>query len=104
MSRYVCYGVEYAVRFTDQKRMIIASVKQLDDRLLASKYYQARKNFYMKNRFDKTWCEKIDFVDFDLYYEEKARLNEIIDILGEHILEHGWYDVCNDYHQNPPSI
>lgn len=94
MASFCVYGIEYAVNIRPDKKITIATVRDLDARLLSSQYYQRRKSYYKENMF-KSWCVKVDKqdIDFHLRYDEEVRLNEVLAVFGSDVYDHGWYDV-----------
>jgi len=91
MGLYSEYGIEFCA-IIDEKLIIIVPIKELDERLLGSKYYKTRKQFYQDHKY-KSWREKIDNIDITLTNIEKDKLNIILEDNKNKVIEYGWYDV-----------
>lgn len=86
------YGIEYSIKLKNGTFIPVVPVNSTDNRLLASKYYQTRKEFY--ERAYGPWREKVVECDCELSSLETDKLNNTIDLHGNNVVEHGWYDVC----------
>lgn len=71
-------------------KMIIASTKDIYDRLLLSNYYAGKKHVWFSD-FKPKLC-KLDSIDIELSEIEKEMLNIILNGLKEQVVEHGWYE------------
>lgn len=92
MGLYFEWGIEYSIKLTNGTIIVIVPIRQADCRLLDSKYYQTRKEYYDENRGKLSWHEKAIDCDCKLTPEEQNKLNEILILHDKNILEHGWYD------------
>ena len=103
MGIYPDHGVEYIVFLKSEtlqvEKLIIASTKDTDDRLVQSEYYKKRKDEWFTTfhgLYDK--CEPInDYIDIELTETEKELLNKVINRNPGEIQKHGWYDVWHFY-------
>jgi len=91
MGIYSEYGIEYSIKLKTGTIIPVVPIKQADQRLLASKYYQSRKEYYANNY--SQWREKAINCDCELSLEEKNKLTELLNMYDKNVLEHGWYDV-----------
>jgi len=85
------YGIEYVITLNNGAIIPVALIKQTNERLLASKYYQSRKEYYATHCAQ--WREKAIDCDCELSPREKDKLNELLSMYDKNVMEHGWYDV-----------
>jgi len=100
MGIYPDHGLEYHVVLKNNMHLIVANIKDIDNRLEKSEFYKKRKDkwFMINNNICKL-LSIIDLHDLDieLNENEKNKLNEYLNKYGEEVDDHGWYDVCKIY-------
>lgn len=102
-DRFAYALADYVLRFHsnagwsfDSDRIVLADSKATDARLLASRYYEERKTKWFGDLAypgKRTRLTESDGLDMELNDAERARLEWIVEALGDSVLEHGWYDV-----------
>lgn len=100
MGIYPDHGLEYRVALKDNKYYVIASSKEIDDRLSKSLFYKKRMDtwFAVGNSFSRILSdEDVADLDFDLTEDEKNKLQKFLTENGDKVESHGWYDVCSVY-------
>lgn len=93
MGIYRQYGVEYSLKLKNGTIINVVPVKDIDDRLLTSKYYQTRKSYYNEG-LRTTWREYAVNFDGELTQEEQNKLDKLLSQYDWDVAEHCWYDVC----------
>ena len=94
MGIYFDHGLEYHV-VLGGKHVCIASTRQTDARLLASKYYADRKASWFADCFVAR-CVKIEDADVDIMLteSERAKLDlHVVNVANVANVVNGWYDV-----------
>lgn len=94
LARYI-ENFKKQVHWDEKGRIVIASTKQTDDRLVISSYYLERQSEWFSTNHVN--CEAIDSNEFTLTAAEQVYLDFILKEFGDAVIRHGWYDVV--YHR-----
>jgi hypothetical protein len=86
---------QYVSRFRYQngKQIVIASTRATDERLVNSAYFLAHKESWFSHIYTPGMCLKHD-IGLVLTDEEQERLDFMIEVLGEAVVDHGWFETC----------
>ena len=93
MGIYRQYGVEYSLKLKNGTIINVVPVKDVDERLLTSKYFQSRKSYYSEG-LRTTWREYAVNFDCELTQDEQNKLDKLLTQYDWDVVEHCWYDVC----------
>lgn len=97
MGIYANHGVEYIVKCKDGGRVVIAPMTDTDARLLASRFFSSRKDYWLsvQTMYSGAFERNIHDGDFDIYLTptEKNFLDDILLRYEGEVAEHGWYDI-----------
>ena len=94
MGIYPDHGIEYHVILKNNKRIVIAGIKDTDERLRVSKYLDARYEKWMD--LCQSRCMPLKDaheLDVELTSDEKDKLAKVLETTE--YITHGWQDVCN---------
>ena len=94
------HGLEYRVLVRDGQYIRVLHTSETAKRLAASEYYNERRESWFVDLH--RGCEPIpdsEVVDIFMTDREKERLQLFIEMHGDNIVSHGWYDVVTDYAQ-----
>jgi hypothetical protein len=92
MGLYPDHGVEYHLVLKNGKHVTIIGTHATDDRLLISEYYKKHKASWFDDLFAR--CDLItEDIDILMTSSEKLTLDTFINLHGNNVQSHGWYDV-----------
>jgi hypothetical protein len=95
MGFFFNHGIEYIIVLQDGTEYILVSTDDSDDRLVASQYYEKRKDMWFdRDTILNEFKKKVDAEDFDIPLT--SRETELLSTFireNQNVKNHGWYEV-----------